>query len=79
VEEVRPPGERVQAGDHVIACLSVFCGHCDYCLTGKTTSADSPVARQDGSAQAVVEGPAVNQFANLSAYAEKMLVHEKRS
>src|SRR3954452_25465820 len=24
----------VQAGDHVITCLSVFCGHCEACLSG---------------------------------------------
>lgn len=22
-------------GDHVISCLSVFCGHCDHCVTGR--------------------------------------------
>ena len=25
----------VQPGDHVITCLSVFCGHCNYCTTGR--------------------------------------------
>ena len=25
----------VQPGDHVITCLSVFCGNCDLCLTGR--------------------------------------------
>ena len=28
----------VQPGDHVITCLSVFCGHCNYCTTGRTSS-----------------------------------------
>ena len=27
----------VQPGDHVITCLSVFCGNCDLCLTGRPT------------------------------------------
>src|SRR5574341_1955383 len=22
-------------GDHVIGCLSVFCGHCEYCVAGR--------------------------------------------
>src|SRR6266704_474434 len=36
VEEVGLQVGEFKPGDHVIACLSVFCGHCDYCLTGKT-------------------------------------------
>ena len=28
----------VQPGDHVITCLSVFCGHCNYCTTGRPSS-----------------------------------------
>ena len=32
----------VKPGDHVITCLSVFCGHCEYCLTGHMASASSP-------------------------------------
>src|SRR5213594_4247196 len=56
IETVGPHVSEFKAGDHVIACLSVFCGTCEYCLTGN--------------------GQPVNQFANLSAYAEKMLVHE---
>ena len=36
VEEVGLQVSEFKPGDHVIACLSVFCGHCDYCLTGKT-------------------------------------------
>src|SRR5213076_942203 len=36
VEAVGPRVEDFAPGDHVIACLSVFCGHCDYCLTGRT-------------------------------------------
>ena len=31
------PGVRhLQPGDHVVACLSVFCGHCANCVTGKS-------------------------------------------
>src|ERR1700756_5250096 len=36
VEAVGPQVNEFKPGDHVIACLSVFCGACDYCLTGKT-------------------------------------------
>ena len=36
VREVGPDVTEFQAGDHVIACPSVFCGKCDFCLTGQT-------------------------------------------
>ena len=36
VESVGPHVTEFKPGDHVIACLSVFCGHCSYCLTGRT-------------------------------------------
>jgi S-(hydroxymethyl)glutathione dehydrogenase/alcohol dehydrogenase len=36
VEQVGSQVDEFKPGDHVIACLSVFCGHCDYCLTGRT-------------------------------------------
>src|SRR5262245_47936016 len=36
VEAVGPMVDEFKPGDHVIACLSVFCGRCDYCLTGRT-------------------------------------------
>src|SRR5690606_40597653 len=36
VEEVGPLVTEVQPGDHVIVCLSAFCGQCEYCLVGRT-------------------------------------------
>jgi S-(hydroxymethyl)glutathione dehydrogenase / alcohol dehydrogenase len=79
VEEVGERVTYVQPGDHVIACLSVFCGHCDQCLSGhpnrcanraelQRSSTERPRLSQDG--QPVV------QFADISGYAEKMLLHE---
>src|SRR6185312_15962817 len=69
VEEFKP-------GDHVIACLSVFCGRCEYCLTGRThLCATRPVRAKDAPPRLTWNGQAVNQFANLSGYAERMLVH----
>ncbi len=65
-------------GDHVIACLSVFCGNCDYCLTGQTHLCQNPETRRspDQPPKYTWQGNPVNQFANLSSYAEKMLVYE---
>jgi S-(hydroxymethyl)glutathione dehydrogenase/alcohol dehydrogenase len=76
VEKVGPNVNEFKPGDHVIACLSVFCGHCDYCLTGKTNLCSArPVRAKDVPARLNWQGQPVAQFANLSAYAEKMLVH----
>src|SRR5262249_58764927 len=55
----------------------VFCGHCDYCLTGKTHLCQTRPTRSKAEPPKLSwKGQPVNQFANLSAYAEKMLVHE---
>ena len=34
VEAVGSDVTYVKPGDHVVTCLSVFCGTCDYCTTG---------------------------------------------
>jgi S-(hydroxymethyl)glutathione dehydrogenase / alcohol dehydrogenase len=77
VETVGPQVTEFKPGDHVIACLSIFCGHCEYCLTGRTHLCQSrPVRAPDEPPKLSWNGAPVNQFANLSAYAEQMLVHE---
>jgi S-(hydroxymethyl)glutathione dehydrogenase/alcohol dehydrogenase len=79
VEQVGADVTRLKPGDHVITCLSVFCGHCDFCLTGHLTLCSSPnetQRRQDEPARLQDEGRAVNQFQNLSSFAEQMLIHE---
>ena len=77
VEAVGPYATEFQPDDHVIACLSVFCGHCEYCLTGRTHLCQRrPVRATTEPPKLSWNGAAVNQFANLSAYAEQMLVHE---
>src|SRR5437867_8324270 len=77
VEAVGPHVTEFKAGDHVIACLSVFCGHCSYCLTGRTHLCQSrPVRTPQEPPKLSWNGAPVNQFANLSAYAGKMLVHD---
>ena len=78
---VEAVGDRVsdfQPGDRVIGCLSVFCGKCEYCLTGRTHLCRSPEVRRGKSdpPKLTWNGQPVNQFANLSTYAEFMLVYE---
>ena len=78
VEEVGADVHYVEKGDHVITCLSAFCGHCNYCLSGRMSLCQSPeVQRPPGAEPRLKQGDEmINQFLNLSSYAEQMLVHE---
>ncbi|MBN9493620.1 Zn-dependent alcohol dehydrogenase [bacterium] len=78
VEEVGSQVSYVQPGDHVIGCLSVFCGHCERCLAGEPFLCRSPEVRRGPAdpPKYTWNGSRVGQFANLGSYAEKMLVHE---
>ena len=78
VEAVGDGVSYVQPGDPVITCLSVFCGACEYCLTGRPYLCQSPeVRRRPGASPRLAEdGQRVNQFASLGSFAETMLVHE---
>ena len=78
VEEVGEQVTYVEKGDHVITCLSAFCGECEYCLTGHMSLCDNPdlQRRPDEEPRLAKGGVAMTQFANLSSYAEMMLVHE---
>jgi S-(hydroxymethyl)glutathione dehydrogenase/alcohol dehydrogenase len=64
-------------GDRVIACLSVFCGHCDQCLSGHPNlCSNRPGRGQDDTPRLTWEGDPVGQMANVGSYAEQMLLHE---
>lgn len=78
VEAVGPDVTYVKPGDHVITCLSVFCGHCEHCLTGHMSICQTPEVKQPpGQAKRMHwKGQHLNQFLNLSSFAEQMLVHE---
>ncbi|MGE3595637.1 MAG: Zn-dependent alcohol dehydrogenase [Dehalococcoidia bacterium] len=77
VEAVGSGVTYVKPGDHVIACLSVYCGDCDNCLTGKThLCANRPMRGPNDPPKLTWNGTPVTQFASISGYAEKMLVHE---
>ena len=78
VEKVGSEVRYVKPGDHVITCLSVFCGHCEFCTTGRPFSCQNPeVARADDEAPRLSrDGGAMHQFLSLSAFAEYMLIHE---
>ncbi|MEX0782052.1 MAG: Zn-dependent alcohol dehydrogenase [Dehalococcoidia bacterium] len=78
IEAVGEQVTYVKPGDHVICCLSLFCGHCDMCLTGRPNLCRNPELRRrrEDPPKLTWNGSPVGQMANLGSYAEKMLVHE---
>jgi S-(hydroxymethyl)glutathione dehydrogenase/alcohol dehydrogenase len=78
VEAVGEDVTYVKPGDHVITCLSLFCGHCEFCLTGHMSLCGTPeVKMPPGKAQRLRwNGKHLNQFLNLSSFAEQMVTHE---
>ena len=78
VEAVGSDVTYVKPGDHVITCLSVFCGQCEHCLTGHMSLCQEPAVRRAKGEEPRLskDGTAIGQFAQLSSFAEQMLVHE---
>ena len=78
VEQVGSDVTYVKKGDHVITCLSVFCGTCENCTTGRPAiCTDTSVKLLPGVAKRLtLKGQPLHTFTNLSSYAEMMLVHE---
>jgi S-(hydroxymethyl)glutathione dehydrogenase/alcohol dehydrogenase len=78
VETVGSDVTYLKPGDHVISCVSGFCGTCRYCLTGRPNLCDGA-----GMGGAMESGPPfrrgdepVHQFMGLSSFAEQLLVRE---
>ncbi|HLF71676.1 MAG TPA: Zn-dependent alcohol dehydrogenase [Dehalococcoidia bacterium] len=80
VEAVGDQVTYVKPGDHVIVCISAFCGHCERCLSGHPhrcvnrfelyrSPDDTPRLTWHG-------GERLSQHAGISTFAEQMLVHE---
>lgn len=78
VEAVGSDVTYVQPGDHVITCLSAFCGHCEFCLTGHMSLCQEPELSRSADEPPRLSGAGgpISQFLNLSSFAEQMLVHE---
>jgi S-(hydroxymethyl)glutathione dehydrogenase/alcohol dehydrogenase len=80
VEAVGRDVTSVRPGDHVVACLSGFCGTCPQCLSGHPnvcSNSNGTVQRKDSETPRLsLNGQPVRQFINISSYAEKMLLHE---
>jgi S-(hydroxymethyl)glutathione dehydrogenase/alcohol dehydrogenase len=78
VEAVGVEVTSLRPGDHVVACLSGFCGNCAQCLSGHPNLCTGGiVARPEGAAPRLSQkGQPLRQFIGISSYAEKMLLHE---
>ena len=78
VEQVGSEVRTVKPGDHVITCLSAFCGHCEHCLTGHMSLCVNPETKRNPDEEPRLssdKGPML-QYLNLSSFAEQMLIHE---
>jgi S-(hydroxymethyl)glutathione dehydrogenase / alcohol dehydrogenase len=78
VEAVGADVTTVRPGDHVVACLSGFCGACPQCLAGHPNLCTGGiVTRPDGGVPRLSQdGKPFRQFIGISSYAERMLLHE---
>jgi S-(hydroxymethyl)glutathione dehydrogenase/alcohol dehydrogenase len=67
-------------GDHVIGCLTAFCGVCKFCTGGRPYLCPTQFAGrppESKSRLSAKNGDPIFQFANLSSFAEKMLCPER--
>ena len=79
VEAIGSEVRTVRVGDHVVTCLSAYCGQCEFCVTGRLSLClGGDTRRAKGAPARLTRGDRspVAQMLNLSAYAETMLVHE---
>jgi S-(hydroxymethyl)glutathione dehydrogenase/alcohol dehydrogenase len=67
-------------GDHVIGCLTSWCGVCKFCTAGRPYLCPTQfTGRPEGAKSRLTTegGDPIYQFANLSSFAEKMLCPER--
>jgi S-(hydroxymethyl)glutathione dehydrogenase/alcohol dehydrogenase len=78
VEEVGNEVRDFAVGDHVVSCVSGFCGACRYCLTGRPYLCTKVgLNRAPGSAPRLSRGDeALSPFFDLASFSEELLVHE---
>ena len=80
VEAIGEDVRYCKPGDHVICCLSIFCGQCRQCLSGNPARCSNPAATSRAKDAAPrlsrTDGTKVDQFARLGGFAEMMLVHQ---
>jgi S-(hydroxymethyl)glutathione dehydrogenase/alcohol dehydrogenase len=80
VEAVGAGVADVEPGDHVIGCLTAWCGVCKFCTGGRPYLCPTQFVGRPPGAKARLagkNGDPISQFANLSSFAEKMLCPER--
>ena len=68
----------IAEGDRVVACLSVYCGQCRMCVSGKTHLCMNKAATRRTAAQPPrlqSESQVLHQFLDIAAFAEELIVH----
>ena len=79
VEAVGPDVTSVVVGDHVLGCAGGGCHECRYCVMGRPiicTNRNHDRSPHDEQRLRLADGTPINQYGQLSAFAELMLVHE---
>jgi len=79
VEAIGSEVRTVAVGDAVVSCLSAYCGHCEFCVSGRMSlclGADTRRGPDEAPRITRPDGSTVGQMLNLSAFAEQMLIHE---
>ena len=78
VEAVGSEVREVKAGDHVVCCTAMYCGSCNFCLSGRSNLCTSRPGRKgdDPSALSLLNGQKLVQHGSVGGFAEQMLVHE---
>lgn len=78
VEAIGTDVTHVRPGDHVITCISGFCGQCRWCLQGRPNLCDHVAITPPVGAPVRLtrNDRPVFQFMGLSSFAECVLVHE---
>lgn len=79
VEAVGSDVSTLKLGDHVVTCISGFCGRCEQCLTGHLSLCRrGAIDRPKGAPPRLVtwDGTTINQCNGLAGFAEMMTLHE---
>ena len=78
VESIGELVTSVEVGDHVVTSLTMFCGRCRYCTSGRMSlcSERAGLRRRPRPAVVTSEGTPVGVMGGIGAFAELAVVHE---
>jgi S-(hydroxymethyl)glutathione dehydrogenase/alcohol dehydrogenase len=78
VEQVGPDVRTVKPGDHVIVCLTFYCGHCEQCHGGHSHRCMTPEASrgEEEPPRLSTAAESLDGFMRIGGFAEQVLVHE---